>query len=259
MVETGAVTPGVGRRPRTGRRTRRGCSPPTTLDPPAGRGARRRSSTFTLASTASRSCSRAASPGAITLAPVNTVADVMALEHLAVRDYWDELHAAERAHAAHARAVRQGRRRTPVALGPPGARRRRAHRRGARPSVRGRRRADGAAARRVAVAAEPLPLGGREGRRLLVDRRRADHGQGAGRPRRHRRARRDDHPADRLRLVGPFKDDVAGHQPLPVLRLVQHVEAVAAARPQAPRRATTSPGSCWRGATSPSTRSPPAR
>ena len=34
----------------------------------------------------------------------------------------------------------------------------------------------------------------------------------------------------------PFKDDVAGHQPLSVLRRLQHLEALAPARPQAPRR-----------------------
>ena len=38
----------------------------------------------------------------ITLAPVNTAADVLALEQLAVRDYWDERTVAERPDAARA-------------------------------------------------------------------------------------------------------------------------------------------------------------
>ena len=67
----------------------------------------------------------------VTLAPVNTVADVLAMEHLAAREYWDERGAAERADAARRRRVRQvdghaG------GVDPTGARRRRAHRRGAR-------------------------------------------------------------------------------------------------------------------------------
>ncbi len=45
-----------------------------------------------------------------------------------------------------------------------------------------------------------------------------------------------EHPADRLRLVGPFKDNIAGVEPLPVLRFVQHLEAVAGAQPEASRR-----------------------
>ena len=82
----------------------------------------------------------------------------------------------------------------------------------------------------------PASAGGRQGRRLLVDRRRTDHGQGARRPRRHRRPRRERPPG---RPTAPRRS-VQGrhprHQPLPVLRVVQHVEGVAAARPQAPGR-----------------------
>ena len=39
----------------------------------------------------------------VTLAPVNTAADVLALEQLAVRDYWDDVRLPERPHAPRRR------------------------------------------------------------------------------------------------------------------------------------------------------------
>ena len=95
----------------------------------------------------------------VTLAPVNTVADVLALEHLAVREYWDELHAAERAHAAGARARSSRRRGTPVAWSRPAPDRRRAHRRGARRAAAADRRRP-RTARRRSRPARRLPLEG---------------------------------------------------------------------------------------------------
>ena len=68
-----------------------------------------------------------------------------------------------------------------------------------------------------------------------------------------------DRPADRLRLVGPFKDDVPGINRCQFFGSFNTSKLSLQLEPQAPRRATTSPASCWRGATSPSTRSPPAR
>ena len=44
----------------------------------------------------------------VTLAPVNTVADVLALEQLAVRDYWDELRLPSGRTLRGAGAVREG-------------------------------------------------------------------------------------------------------------------------------------------------------
>ena len=82
-----------------------------------------------------------------------------------------------------------------------------------------------AAPRRRRRTAPPAPaaaapaLRRRQGRRLLLDRRRADHGQVRSPTTAPPSCTsRPSNPADRLRLVGPFKDDVAGHQPLPVLR-----------------------------------------
>ena len=140
--------------------------------------------------------------------------------------------AAERARAARRRRVRQGRR-APVAWSRPA------------PDIGEHTRevldALGPRVRRARPGAVPAgagaaPARGRAGGRLLLDRRRPDHGQGARRPRRHGRARRARQarrpPAPRRPVQGRHRR----RQPLPVLRLVQHVEAVPAARPQAPRR-----------------------
>ena len=208
MVESGAVTAGVGRRrglgdvrgpDADGRRAR----------PPARRRCARRSPR-SRCSTRKMELFEGGIARGVTLAPVNTVADVLAMEHLAVRDYWDERHAAERADAARRRAVRQGVRarrsrgpaRRPTSASTPA----RCSTRSTAPSATA-----GAAAATPSRRPTPAPPArGREGGRLLVDRRRADHGQGARRPRRDRRPRRARPPADRLRLVGPFKDDIPG-------------------------------------------------
>ena len=185
--------------------------------------------------TPSRSCSRAASPAASTLAPVNTVADVMAIEQLAVRDYWDERHPAERPGAADARG-RSSRRRRPRSPGRrPAPDGRRAHRRGAR--TRCSRRSSPRAPRcRRSRPSRRLPLEGVKvadfswiGVGPITAKALADHGATVVHV-------ESDAPADRLRLVGPFKDDIAGINRCQFFGVVQHVEAVAAARPQAPRR-----------------------
>ena len=145
----------------------------------------------------------------VTLAPVNTVADVLRARaprgpRLLGRP------CCCRAAARCARRVRSSRRRaTPVAWTRPA------------PDLGehtgevldgvGVRSPAGRPWPRLGRARRPASVRGRQVRRLLVDRRRADHRQGPRRPRRHRRPRRDTtSPADRLRLVGPFKDGVPG-------------------------------------------------
>ena len=131
-------------------------------------------------------------------------------------DYWDDLRLpsgrALRAPGAFVKASDDADR-----LDQPGTGRRRAHPRGARrpataPSPRSARRATRPRPRR------PAPARGREGRRLLLDRRRADHRQGARRPRRHRRPRRARQPGRPAAPRRPVQGRHPRHQPLPVLR-----------------------------------------
>ena len=121
------------------------------------------------------------------IAPVTTTADVVASEQLAARDMWDVVDGVRcpgpfaRAPAQCRCAVWPARRSsasTSLCSRATGHRRRRDRRRIA--PARRRRRIDGS------------PAGARrpEGRRPELGRRRADGDPGAGRPRRHRRARR---------------------------------------------------------------------
>ena len=169
----------------------------------------------------------------VTLAPVNTVADVLSLEQLAVRDYWDEV------------ALPSGR-----TLRTPG------------PFVK-------ASATPVAWT-RPAPDVGEHTREVLAaldaPRRRGSHvrerpasaigcrsrasrsptsrGSASGRSRPRRSpttappssTSRATSPADRLRLVGPFKDGIPGINRCQFFGVVQHVQAVAAAEPEAPDR-----------------------
>jgi crotonobetainyl-CoA:carnitine CoA-transferase CaiB-like acyl-CoA transferase len=141
----------------------------------------------------------------ITLAPVNTASDVLALEQLAVRDYWDELRLPSgrtlRTAGQFAKAAA-----TPVAWSRPA------------PAV-GEHTAEvlealaTAAPRANSVPAEPrrrLPLDGVKvadfswiGVGPISAKALADHGATVVHV-------ESDAPADRLRLVGPFKDNIAG-------------------------------------------------
>ncbi len=140
----------------------------------------------------------------VTIAPVNNVADVMAMEHLAVRGYWDELTLPSgrtvRTPGAFVKATV-----TPVAWTRP-APRVGEHTDEVLAEVRGAvpKRAD------IAVTSEPLPLAGVKvadfswiGVGPITAKALADHGATVVHV-------EHDRPADRLRLVGPFKDDVPG-------------------------------------------------
>ena len=256
MVETGAVTPGVGRRPRTGPRYEARMLTTEALVHPLDGGARRHHRR-SRCGTRRWSCSRAASPGASRWRRSTRSPTCWRWSSWRSREYWDEVRCrAVGRCAAPGPFVKASA--TPVAWSRPA------------PDV-GEHTAEvlgaldraGAGRRRppiaVPAAADALPLEGVKvadfswiGVGPITAKALADHGATVvhiesdkpGRPAAPRRSVQGRHP---------------GHQPLPVLRLVQHVEAVAAAGPQAPRPATTSPAGCWPGATSPSTRSPPAR
>ena len=137
-----------------------------------------------------------------TLAPVNTVADVLAFDHLAVREYW---HRYELPGGSELRApgpfVRLSRK--PVAFRRPApavgehSRELEGEPRGTARSVEPR-------------AGSPLPFEGVKiadfswiGVGPITAKYFADHGATVVRV-------ETEHPADRLRLVGPFKDNVAG-------------------------------------------------
>ena len=152
----------------------------------------------------------AASPRGVTLAPVNTVADVLALEHLAVRDYW---HDATRSRAA-------------ATLRAPG------------PFVKALAHAGGVAPPGAGV--------GEHTREVLDARAERRRGTGARRAEPSRRLRRL--PFEGVKVadfswigVGPITAKyLADHG-----ATVVHVETEQPGRPAAPRRArsrTTSPG-----------------
>ena len=138
-----------------------------------------------------------------TLAPVNTVADVLALGHLEVRDYWRRYTLPSgRTLRAPGAFVRLSKR--PVELARPA------------PALDQHRaevlvdRARPAPAGAASSAAAPLPLAGVKvadfswiGVGPITAKYLADHGATVV----HVETER---PADRLRLVGPFKDDIAG-------------------------------------------------
>ncbi|MEO5900603.1 MAG: CoA transferase [Ilumatobacteraceae bacterium] len=143
----------------------------------------------------------------ITLAPVNTVADVLALEQLAVRDYWDQLvlpgGRALRAAGAFAKASR-----TPVEWNRPA------------PDVGEHTREVLDALRDATPTTHALRSPAEPRRRLPLEgvkvadfswigvgpisaKALADHGATVVHI-------ESDSPADRLRLVGPFKDNIPG-------------------------------------------------
>ena len=192
-----------------------------------------------------------------TLAPVNTVADVLAPR------------ASRGAPLLAAVRLRTDGR----VLRAPGAVRAAARRRRSRSTVRRRRSGE---QRRSRCLGRPAPrppavhrrrsagvrgrpaLRRHQGRRLLLDRRRADHRQVPRRPRRDGGARRDREPGRSAAPRRSVQGQRPGAEPLPVLRLVQYVEAVAGAQPQEPRRPRGREAADRRGPTSASTRSRPA-
>jgi crotonobetainyl-CoA:carnitine CoA-transferase CaiB-like acyl-CoA transferase len=147
----------------------------------------------------------------ITLAPVNTVSDVLALEHLAVRDFWRPVALADgrilRAAGPFARLSR-----TPVAFTP-------APELGIHTvevmnsvdrSAAGRVRPQAVTRQAASATAPGLPFEGVKfadfswiGVGPITAKAFADHGATVVHV-------ETDKPADRLRLVGPFKDGVAG-------------------------------------------------
>ena len=156
----------------------------------------------------------------VTLAPVNTAADVMALEQLAVRDYWQDLKLpsgstlratgpfvkASRTPIAWTRPAPDVGEHTAEVLGELG----RAPAEPARPALSAAR-ISAQRSRRVSPAAAPrLPFEGVKfadfswiGVGPITAKALADHGASVVHI-------ETDNPADRLRLVGPFKDDIAG-------------------------------------------------
>ena len=174
---------------------------------------------------------------------MNTVADVLALDHLAVRDYWDEITLAERSRRC-ARRDRSSRRRA--------RRSRRRDQRRTSASTRRRcwrrcpcsRRTDRRGQRRIRAAAARR----REGRRLLLDRRRTDHGQGARRPRRDGRARRVGRAGRSPAPRRPVQGRHPRHQPLPVLRRRSTRPSSRCSSTSSTRPASTWRSDCCRGA-----------
>jgi crotonobetainyl-CoA:carnitine CoA-transferase CaiB-like acyl-CoA transferase len=141
----------------------------------------------------------------VTLAPVNTIADVLALEHLDAREYWQPYPLPDgrvlRAPGPFARLSR-----TPVSSS------------GSAPAVGAHTDEvfrEGDAAKRAEQSAPParagaLPLAGVKvadfswiGVGPITAKYLADHGATVVHV-------ETEHPADRLRLVGPFKDDIPG-------------------------------------------------
>ena len=127
--------------------------------------------------------------------------------------------------------------RTPIALGPTGARRRRAHSRGARRAA-GSHRPRSAAPCRASPRSESrpraLPLEGVKvadfswiGVGPITAKSLADHGATVVHV-------ETEQPGRSAAPRRPVQGRHRRHQPLPVLRLVQHLEAVAAAQPEAP-------------------------
>ena len=141
----------------------------------------------------------------VTLAPVNTAADVMAMEHLAVRDYWDDvtLPSGRTVRAAGPFVRASG---APVAwtrpapgVGEHTGEVLAALDRAARPRVRG----GGGRPPRLPLEGVKVADFSWIGVGPITAKALADHGATVVHV-------ETDNPADRLRLVGPFMDDVAG-------------------------------------------------
>ncbi len=144
----------------------------------------------------------------ITLAPVNTAADVLALEHLAARDFWRPVRLANgrelRAAGPFARLSR-----TPVAFSRP-APAVGEHTAEVLAELTSAKRVPSSRAAKPAAEKARLPFEGLKfadfswiGVGPITAKVFADHGATVVRV-------ETDKPADRLRLVGPFKDGVAG-------------------------------------------------
>ncbi len=142
----------------------------------------------------------------VTIAPVNTVADVMAMEHLEVRDYWDELTLPSgrtlRAPGAFVKASG-----TPVAWTRPaptiGEHTTEVLDSLEPPIVTARTRAAEPASRRLPLEGVKVADFSWIGVGPITAKALADHGATVVHI-------ESDAPADRLRLVGPFMDDVPG-------------------------------------------------
>ncbi len=140
----------------------------------------------------------------VTIAPVNTVADVLALEHLEARRYWQPYRAGERVLRATGAFVKLSR--TPVSF----SRQAPAVGEHADEIVSSLEPARERAVTTAASATPALPFAGVKiadfswiGVGPITAKYLADHGATVVRV-------ETVHPADRLRLVGPFKDNVAG-------------------------------------------------
>ena len=170
-----------------------------------------------------------------TLAPVNTVADVLALDHLAARRYWQPYRLPDgrvlrapgpvRAPVAHAGRRSPGRLRPPAStvtevLG----------------SLDGR--AHGAGGNRAARDGRALPLCRSPASRSPTSPGSAsDRSPPSTSPTTARRwcTSRPSSPPIGCALVGPFKDNIPGVNRCQFFALLQHLEAVAGAQPEAPR------------------------
>jgi crotonobetainyl-CoA:carnitine CoA-transferase CaiB-like acyl-CoA transferase len=211
---------------------------------------------FTRAAQQGRSV-RGRHRGGITLAPVNTTSDVLALDHLAIRDFWRPVSLADgRTVCAAGPFVRLSR--TPVALTPaPDLGEADVSTLVGRISPKGVIR-QAASAPATRTASPPLPFEGVKfadfswiGVGPITAKVFADHGATVVHV-------ETDKPADRLRLVGPFKDGIAGINRCQFfgsfntskLSLQLDLSIPKASRP---------PSACSNGPTSASTRSPRAR
>ena len=142
----------------------------------------------------------------VTIAPVNTVADVLAMEHLAAREYWDELTLPSgrtlRAPGAFVKASE-----TPLGWSrpAPAVGEHTAEVLGALqpPIVTARTRAPEPASRRLPLEGVKVADFSWIGVGPITAKALADHGATVVHI-------ESDAPADRLRLVGPFMDDVPG-------------------------------------------------
>ena len=259
MVESGAVTAGVGRRRGLGRPTRRGCSPSEPLVHSARGDARGRSSSSRRRHTKAELFEGGIARG-VTLAPVNTVADVLPLEQLARPRLLGRRRRCRAAARCAARA-RSSRRRPRRWRGPARRRSRRAHRRGA-----GRARPRRRRPRRLpAPASSPRPS--RRACRWRASRSPTSRGSASGRSRPRRSpttappsctSRATGRPtacasSARSRTTSPASTAASSSAAFNTSKLSLQLNLK---HPEGHRR---SPGGCSRGATSPSTRSPPAR
>ena len=144
----------------------------------------------------------------INIAPVNTAADVVAFDHLTVRNYWDTVELSDRRTVRAAGPFVKASA-TPVRWARP-APRRGEHTDEVLASLAGQTASRRTSSRSPGTPASGLPLEGVKvadfswiGVGPITAKALADNGATVIRI-------ESDNPADRLRLVGPFKDDIAG-------------------------------------------------